>query len=159
MWWGLDWGAPSSLLPSYGLVLDQGQRRKVLSLLTAWCGGFDCIPSVPQSLFSGFATVAPSITIWPQPWHLKHYRVLESFAFWALPCAHVSAWVLPLLWEAVATLLAAEELQAEVFWPRPVWPLWELGQTGVFLSVHLSHDPVPGTVWSGCRASALFHSV
>ena len=39
---------------------------------------------------------------------------------WALPWALVSAWVLPLLLEAVATLLAAEELQAVVFWPRPV---------------------------------------
>ena len=48
-------------------------------------------------------------------------------------------WVLPLLWEAVVTLLAAEELQAEVLWPRPVWPLWELGWTGVFLSI--CHDP------------------
>ena len=28
-----------------------------------------------------------------------------------------------------------EELQVKVFWPRPVWPLWELGQTGVFLSI------------------------
>ena len=34
--------------------------------------------------------------------------------FWALPVAPASAWVLPLLWEAVATLLAAEELQVEV---------------------------------------------
>ena len=49
-----------------------------------------------------------------QPWHLKHRRALESFMFWALPWAPVSAWVLPLLWEAVVTLLAAEELQAEV---------------------------------------------
>ena len=32
-------------------------------------------------------------------------------------------------------LLVMEELQAEVVWPRPVQPLWELGQTGVFLSV------------------------
>ena len=70
-----------------------------------------------------------------QPWHLKHCRALESFAFWALPWAPVDAWVLPLLCEAVATLLAAEQLQAEVFWPRPIQPLWELGQTGVFLSI------------------------
>ena len=34
--------------------------------------------------------------------------------FWALPGAPVSAWVPPLLWEAVAILLAAEELQVEV---------------------------------------------
>ena len=40
--------------------------------------------------------------------------------FWALLCALVDAWVLPLLCEAVVTLLAAEELQAEVFWSRPV---------------------------------------
>ena len=39
---------------------------------------------------------------------------------WALPWAPVCAWILPLLWEAVATLLAAEELQVEVFWPKPV---------------------------------------
>ena len=39
---------------------------------------------------------------------------------WALPCALVDAWVLPLLCEMVVTLLAAEELQVEVFQPRPV---------------------------------------
>ena len=106
---------PSSLLPSYGLVLDWGQGGNVVSLLTAWCRGFDCIPLVPLSLFNGFAGVAHSLAIWPQPWHLKHCRALESFVFWALPWAPVDAWVLPLLWEAVATLLAAEELWAELF--------------------------------------------
>ena len=56
-------------------------------------------------------------------------------AFWALPWAPVHAWVLLLLCEAVATLLAAEELWEKVLWSRPVHPLWELGQTGVFLSI------------------------
>ena len=37
--------------------------------------------------------------------------------------------------EAVVTLPAVEELIAKVFWPRPVRLLWELGQTGVFLSI------------------------
>ena len=32
-------------------------------------------------------------------------------------------------------LLVIKELWTEVVWPRPVQPLWELGQTGVFLSV------------------------
>ena len=126
---------PSSLLPSYGLVLDWGQGRKVTKFTGCVLWGFDYIPLVPPSLFNGFPRVAHSLAIWPQPWHLKHCRVLESFVFWALRYTPVDAWVLPLPCEAVVTLPATEELWAKMFWPRPVWPLWELGQTGVFLSI------------------------
>ena len=126
---------PPSLLPSYGSVWDQGQGGNVAIYWLWVVAGWTTFPWFPSSLFNGFARVAHSLAIWPQPWHLKHCRVLESFTFWVLPWAPVGAWVLPLLWEAVATLLAAEELWAEVFWPRPVWPLWELGWAGVFLSI------------------------
>ena len=123
-------------------------------------GGLTAFPWFPPSLFNGCNGVAHSWAIWPQPWHLKYCRALESFTFWALPWAPVIAWVLPILWEAVATLLAAEALWVEVFWPRPVWPLWELGQTGVFLSI----CPLPwplclGLFYSSCRVSAQFCSV
>ena len=136
---------PSSLLPSHELVLDWGQGGNVVSLWTAFCRGFDHIPSVPPSLFNGFNRVVHSLAIWPQPWHLKHCRVLESFTFWALSWVPVGAWVFPLPWEAVVTLLAVEELWAVVFWPRPVWPLLELGWTGVFLSV----CRLPWPLWLG----------
>ena len=89
----------------------------------------------PHPYLTALLELHTSLAIWPQPWHLKHCRVLGSFVFWALPYAPVNAWVLPLPCEAVVTLPAIEELWAKVFWPRPVWPLWELGQTGVFLSI------------------------
>ena len=110
-----------------------------------FAGGLTTFPQFPPSLFNGFNRVVHSLAIWPQPWHLKHCRVLESFTFWALSWVPVGAWVFPLPWEAVVTLLAVEELWAVVFWPRPVWPLLELGWTGVFLSV--CHLPWP--LWLG----------
>ena len=104
-----------------------GSGRECCKLIVCSWQGIWLHSLVPPSLFNCFAGVVHTLAIWPQPWHLKHCRALESFMFWALPWAPASAWVLPLLWEAVATLLAAEELPVEVFWPRPVQPLWELG--------------------------------
>ena len=46
--------------------------------------GWTAFPQFPPSLFNVIARVAYSLAIWPQPWHLKHCRALESFAFWAL---------------------------------------------------------------------------
>ena len=81
------------------------------------------------------------LAIWPQPWHLKHCRALGSFLFWALPWAHVDAWALSLLQEAVATLLAAEDLWAEVLWSRQSNHCGSCdGQEYSCLSA-LSHDP------------------
>ena len=120
-------------------------------------GGLTTFLWFPPSLFNSFAGVAHSLAIWPHPWHLKHCRALGSFMFWALPRAPVSAWIFLLFWGAVATLLAAEELWVELLWPRPVWPLWELGWVGVFLPSSLSHDPCLGLFrvvagWVPCSA-------
>ena len=81
-------------------------REGMLQVYWLWVvGGLTTFPQFPPSLFNGFARVAHSLAIWPQPWHLKHCRALGSFAcFGNCPMAPVSTWVLPLLWEAVATL-------------------------------------------------------
>ena len=163
--WGLHWSDPTRCAMEFGLRNGTAATCCHPFLLAAFiwvsfgsgsgrecCKFIDCdwwevwLYSLvsPHTLFNGFAWSSDhSLSIWPQPWHLKHCRALGSFMFWALPRAPVSAWVLPLLWEAVATLLAAEELQVEVLWPRPVQPLWELGCTAVFLSIH----PLP---WPLC---------
>ena len=40
------------------------------------------------------------------------------------------------------SLLVIEELQMGVVGPRPVQPLWELEQTGMFMSVHPLPQPL-----------------
>ena len=135
---------PSSLLSSYGLVLDWGQGGNVVNLLGVCYGGFDCIPWFPLSLFNGFARVAHSLAIWLQPWHLKHCRVLESCILGIALCTCWCLGTSPSLWSSGYPTWT-EELWAKVFWPRPVQSLWELGWTGVFLSVL----PLPWPLYLG----------
>ena len=97
-------------------------------------GGLTTFPQVPPSLFNIFAGVAHSLAMWPQPWHLKHWKLLESLMPGAPACVPVCAHIFPLLWKSALSLVVAEELRMEAVWPRPVQPLWELGWTGVFLS-------------------------
>ena len=118
------------MLWTYCMLLEQG--------LTAF-------PWVPPSLFNILARVAHSLAMWPQPWHLKHCKVLESLVLWAPSCAPYCTHIFPLLWDSVLSLVVVEELQMEAVWPRPVQPLWELGQTGVFLSTH----PLPWPMFLG----------
>ena len=99
-------------------------------------GGLTAFPWVPPSLFNGVARVAHSLAMWPQPWHLKHCRELEPQLLCVPPYTPFCTCWFPLHGDLTPALLVIEELQTEVVWPRPVWPLWELGWTGVFLSVH-----------------------
>ena len=99
-------------------------------------------PWVPPSLFNGAAGVAHSLAMWPQPWHLKHCRVLEPRVPCVPPCTPFCTCWFPLCGDLTPALLVIEELWAEVVWPRPVQPLWELGWTGAFLSVHPLPQPL-----------------
>ena len=108
-------------LGQFGFRVREGMMWIYCWLLLV--GGFATSPWFPPSLFNILAGVAHSLAIWPQPWHLKHWSELESFAFSILPWPSLGLWVFPLPWGTVPTLLEAEELQAEVVWPRPVWPL------------------------------------
>ena len=92
-------------------------------------GGLTAFPWVPPSLFNCIAGVAHSQAIWSQPWHLKQCQ-----APCVPPCTLVCMFWFPLRGDSALVLLTMEELQVEV-WPRPVQPLWELGQTEVFLSI------------------------
>ena len=114
-------------------------------LLTYWLlleGGLTAFPWVPPSWFNVLAGVAHSLAMWPQPWHLKHCNELESLVLWAPPSALFCTHIFPLHWESVLSLFVVEELQMEAVWPRPIWPLWELGQIGVFLSTHPLPQPL-----------------
>ena len=80
--------------------------------------------------------------MWSQPQHLKHWGEHGSFLVEVPsldPCVF-GPWppvvVVPVPWPT-------EALWVKVVCPRPVWPLWELGQPGVFPSVH----PLP---WPLC---------
>ena len=78
--------------------------------------------------------MAHSQAMWSQPWHLKHWRKLGSFLFEVAsldPCVF-GPWP-PVVVVPVPCLTDA--LWTEVVCPRPVWPLWELGQPGLFLSI------------------------
>ena len=121
----------------------RSSQNDVNLLLTAAGGGLATFPWFPPSLFNVLAGVVHSLTMWPHPWHLKHWSKLGSFILWTLPWPSLGPWVFPSLWGIVPILLPAEELWAEVVWPRPVQTLWELGQVGVFLTVH----PLP---WPQC---------
>ena len=127
---------PLFLAASSWASFGPGYRGNVLSLLHTIWGGFDHIPLGPPSLFNGAAGVVHSRAIWPQPWHLKHCQ-----APCVPSCTLVWVFWVPLCGDS-ALVLTMEELRVEV-WPRPVQPLWELGQTEVFLSVH----PLP---WPLC---------
>ena len=97
-------------------------------------GGWATFSWFSPDWFKDFAGVTHSQAMWPQPWHLKHWRELGSFLFEVPsldPCVF-GPWppvvVVPVSWPT-------EVLQAEAVSPRPVLPLWELGQPGVFLSI------------------------
>ena len=128
-------------LPLLGSVLVWGQRGNVVILLCVVGGGFDCISPGPPSLFNILARVAHSLAMWPQPWHLKHCKVLESLMLWAPPCAPFCARTFPHHWDSVLSLVVAQELWMEAVWPRPVWPLWSWGRQECFCPLALSHNP------------------
>ena len=123
-------------LPWLESFLVQGHRGNVLSVLLVVGGGLTAFPWVPPSLFNTLARVGHSLAMCPQPWHLKHCKELESLLLCAPPCTPFCTLIFPLCGDSMPPLLVIEELWMEVVWPRPVQPLWELGQTGVFLSVH-----------------------
>ena len=125
------------------ISFGSGPERECCELTDCCWRGFDHISLVHPSCFNILAGVAHSLAMWSQPWHLNHCNELESLVLWAPPCAPFCNSIFPLHWESVLSLPAAEELQMEAVWPRPVWPLWELGQIGVFLSAH----PLP---WPLC---------
>ena len=116
-------------------------------MFRAYCwlleGGLTAFPWIPSSLFKTLARVVHYLAMWPQPWHLKHCKELESLLLCAPPCTPFCALMFPLCGDSMPSLLVIEELQMEVVWPRPVQPLWELGWNGVFLFVH----PLP---WPLC---------
>ena len=115
--------------------------------------GFDCIPSVPPSLFNGFAGVAHSLAIWPQPWHLKHCTALESFALWALPWAPVDAWVLhPTLGSSGYPTCSRGAASGGVLAQASLTNVGAGADRSIPLHLSSPMMPVPGTIWSASRA-------
>ena len=104
-----------------------GPERKCCKLTVCCWRGVDYIPLGPPSLFNVLARVTHSLAMWPQPWHLKHWKVLESLVLWAPPCVPFCACIFPLLWQSTLPQVVVEELPTEAVWSRPVQPLWELG--------------------------------
>ena len=97
-------------------------------------------------MFNVLAGVAHSLAMWPQPWHLKHCSAVGvPGVVGTILGDHLMFGCSSLPWGTVFTQLAVEELQAEVVWPRPFHPLWELGQVGVFLSI----CPLPWPLYLG----------
>ena len=76
------------------------------------------------------------------PWHWKNWQEQGSFLFEALPCPSLGPWAFPWPWPAVPVPWPSDMLWAESVCPRPVWPLWELGQYEVVLSVLLLPWPL-----------------
>ena len=98
-------------------------------------GGWATFPQFPLFWFNDLAGVAHSQAMWPQPWHWKHWSEPGSFLLEALPCPFLGPWTLPWPWPMVDVPWPVDMLQAKVVCPRPVWPLRELGQLEVALSV------------------------
>ena len=109
-------------------------------LLEVYCwlllvGGWATFPQLSPVWFNDLAGMAHSWAMWPKPWHLKHWGELGSFLFEMLPCPSMDPWAFPWLWPVVPVPWPADTLWTEAVCPRPVWPLWELGQLGAFLSL------------------------
>ena len=109
--------------------------------MLAVAGGVGHIPLVHRDWFKAVAGVGHSQAMWPQPWHVKHWRELGSLLLAVPSCLVLVLWlfcpwfllmVVPVPWPV-------HVLQSGLVCPRPVWSLWELGWPGVPLSVHPSH--------------------
>ena len=113
-----------------------GSQRKCLELTAdCWRGVWPHSLGSPLPYLMVLLELHTSLAMWPQPWHLQHCRELEPQAPCVPPCTPFCACWFPLHGDLTPALLVTEELQAEVVWPRPVWPLWEFGWTEVFLSI------------------------
>ena len=78
-----------------------------------------------------------SQAIWPQAWHLKHWREVGSLLLAVLSCLSLVPWLF-CPWSLLIVVPAPQPvdvLWSEVVCPRLVLLLWELGQPGVLLSV------------------------
>ena len=147
---------PSSLL--HCLILGRfwfGVTEEMFWTYCGWIGGrFDCIPLGPLFLFNYAAELH---TPWPVAPALAPVALqeLELRAPCVPPCTLFCAFGFPLCGDAAPVLLVMEELQVEV-WPRPVQPLWEFGQTEVFLVCPSSPmTPVPWATGGTGRVTTL----
>ena len=64
-------------------------------LLLTW--GWTAFPQFPPHWFKVMAGVGQFQAIWPQPWHLKHWRELESLLLAVPWCLALVSWLLPLI--------------------------------------------------------------
>ena len=87
--WGSLLMGLSVRLSSYWPVLVWGYGGNVRGLLLAWAAvagrGVSHIPYIPPGWFKTDAGVGHSLAMWPQPWHLKHWREWVSAAGCTLP--------------------------------------------------------------------------
>ena len=145
-WTGVTSGHPffcaALSMVSFGLGSGRECWEPIVGCVAGASGGLGHIPKVPPDWFKIFAGVAHSQAMWPQSWHLKHWRELVSFLFEVLPWLSLDPWAFPWLWHVVPVLQPADMLQAEVVCPRPVQSLWEMEQPGVFLSIHPLPQPL-----------------
>ena len=123
-------------------------------LWLASVGGWAAFPQFPLDRFKVLAGRGHSQAIWPQPWHLKHWRELRSLLLVVHSCLSLAPWLFcpwsPLV--VVPVPQPADVLWAEAVSPRPVQPSWELGQPGVLLSIPSHGLSVCGYLehWLGC---------
>ena len=120
-------------------------------------GGWAAFPQFPLDWFKGVAGVEHSWAIWPQPWHLKHWRELGSLLL-AVP-SHLALvpwlfcpWCLLIV---VLVLWPVGVLQSRAICSSLVQLLWELGHPGVPLSVCPFPQPLSGDIWGTGWAATL----